>query len=59
VDGIYFKATVKKVNVDDDGECTVTLTIPEKNKKDALGLAMLTKTVINVTVTPDTDKTKF
>jgi hypothetical protein len=59
MDGIHFKATVKKVQVDDDGEATVILLVPEANKKDALGMAMLTKTIIDVTVTPDTEKKKF
>ena len=52
---LEFKASVHKVSTDKDGEVTVTFKVPESHAAQAISLSVLTKEVLDVKISKESD----
>lgn len=59
IKGIHLKATFAGLRVDKEGQAKITFTIPLSNQTEALGLATLIDTVVDLSVTPEQKQKKF
>ena len=59
MEGIHLKAVMKKVSIDKEGEANITVTVSSMYLKESLSVGILQGTVLDINITPETEKTTF